>query len=140
MQRCQIFGHSKNYCPQDPICVKCSGPYMCTSVKCLYINCGVGHVSKDNSCPVRAEKATKPKPRARLPINKYATPTQRSPSGLISAESVSTNVSFAVINRRNKSRSSARATVLAGIILTFDNISNNKFNAIDTHPFGPSIP
>lgn len=59
--RCHIFGHSKNYCLQDPICGKCAGPHatgstLCTSDNYLCINCGGNHASTDKNCPVRIEK------------------------------------------------------------------------------------
>lgn len=138
-QRCQIFGHSKNYCAQDPICGKCSGPHMtgsalCISDVCLCINCGGDHVSTDKSCPVRAEKAKKLKPRSRLPMtNNIATlkPPQRSSSGYIPAEALRTNISYADIARRNTTQSRARATVQAEVIPTSDNSLNNKFMTLD---------
>jgi len=71
--RCHIFGHSKNYCVQDPICGKCAGSPMTGSILCttenyLCVNCGGDHASTDKVCPVRKEKLRKLKPSPRLPL------------------------------------------------------------------------
>lgn len=57
--RCHIFGNSKNYYLQDPICDKCPGPHpttSCTSYSYLCINCGDDHASTEKVCPFRIEK------------------------------------------------------------------------------------
>ncbi|XP_043069073.1 uncharacterized protein [Drosophila bipectinata] len=55
-QRCQRYGHTKNYCRRDPVCVICAGPHhkadcalpWTSPPKCA--NCGGKHVATYKGC------------------------------------------------------------------------------------------
>lgn len=56
--RCQAFGHSKNYCRREFICMKCAEKHpttACTKARSsegTCANCGKGHVASYKGCPV----------------------------------------------------------------------------------------
>jgi len=132
-QRCQIFGHSKNYCVLDPVCGKCSGPHvtgsmLCVSDTCLCVNCGGNHVSSDKCCPVRIEKNKKQKPRPRLPITNDP---RRASRGFIPAEALRTNISYADIARPKHMQARNSSTLQSDASSPSDPRLSHKFTAID---------
>ncbi|KAL7299035.1 hypothetical protein TKK_0008130 [Trichogramma kaykai] len=143
--RCQQYGHTKNYCFNNPVCVKCAENHLTSAcnitsktnhVKCA--NCGGDHPASYKGCPKRKELQKKLFPalrEKRIEINRTTSSQKQDQNGNFSSEFSSprnqrrTNVSYANATANVNGSNSAhnlQADDNTGSVNQQENIVNNN--------------